>query len=119
MLKISASDMKQKLKQQLKLIRLCIRSAVWTCLPHSKTTQTMYLPLHAKSIAAHVLCAPFQLHAVQYELFAQLLLLNTRLPICKQCNIAIYGVLSLQIIVPFHSGWALTSCPLFTAVAVL
>ena len=79
----------------------------------------MYLPLHAKSSAAHVLCAPFRLHAVQYELSAQLLLHNTRLPICKQCNITTYGALSLQIIVPSHSGWALTSCPLFTAVAVL
>lgn len=28
--------------------------------------QPLYLPLHAKSIAAHVLCAPFQSHVVQH-----------------------------------------------------
>ncbi len=120
MLKLSASDMKQKLKQRLKLIKRCIRSAVWSCVPQQKATQTTYFCcMHAKSIAAHLSCALFQSHALQYQLSAQLLLLKTRLPICNKCNITNHGVLSLHSVVPFHTEWALTSCSLFTAAAVL
>lgn len=54
-----------------------------------------------KEHCRHVMCAPFQSHVVQYQLSAQLLLLDTCRPIWgKNCNIC--GVLNLQSVVPFH-----------------